>query len=213
MRARMKTGDAELIERLKLLGELRAQPMFGGVGAYLDGVFFAIVWDGAVYFKVDDSTRTDYEHAGMPAFRPFADKAPMRGYYEVPTSVLASDRQLREWAQRSASIAKSKRKPRATAEGLRNLGRVSRAQLGRVGIRTRAELERVGSVAAFRAVERESGRRASLNLLYALEAALLDLRGNQLPLSLRRDLRAAVGRTTVQHKGTPARRGRASKLS
>lgn len=212
MSARMRSGDAELIERLEVLGELRAQPMSGGVGAYLDGVFFAIVWDGAVYFKVDDSTRGDYERAQMPAFRPFADKPAMRGYYEVPASVLASDRQLREWAQRAAAIAKSKRKPRGTAQRLRNVGRVSRAQLARVGIRTRAELERVGSVAAFRAVERESGRRASLHLLYALEAALLDLRANQLPISLRRDLRTAVGRAAVERKGPPARRGKSSKL-
>ncbi len=55
-----------------------------------------------------------------------------------------------------------------------NLGAASARMLGRVGITTQAQLRRMGSVAAFAAVK-AAGEPASLNLLWALEAALSNL--------------------------------------
>ena len=76
---------------------------------------------------------------------------------------------------------------------LLNLGKVSRGWLDAVGIRSRAELERVGAVEAFRRVE-AAGFRPSVNLLYALHAALLDLHWTILPPKVREDLRRQAGR-------------------
>ena len=76
---------------------------------------------------------------------------------------------------------------------LLNLGKVSRGWLDAVGIRSRAELERVGAVEAFRRIE-AAGFRPSVNLLYALHAALLDLHWTILPPKVREDLRRQAGR-------------------
>jgi TfoX/Sxy family transcriptional regulator of competence genes len=56
---------------------------------------------------------------------------------------------------------------------LKNLGPVSLEWLSVVGIHSRADLEELGSVETYRLV-RLHGFNASLNLLYALEAALRD---------------------------------------
>jgi DNA transformation protein len=75
---------------------------------------------------------------------------------------------------------------------LRNLGPVSRGWLAEVGVTELADLEAVGSVEAYRRVRDRYGRRATLNLLYTLGGALLDLRWDQLPADRRRQLRAEV---------------------
>lgn len=80
---------------------------------------------------------------------------------------------------------------RDSGEALRNLGPVSRRWLAEVGIETRAALERAGSLGAYRKV-RESGVRVSLNLLYALEGALLDVHWTKLPPDLKRRLATAA---------------------
>ena len=56
---------------------------------------------------------------------------------------------------------------------LRNIGPASTAWLAAVGVASRDDLERLGSVAAFARVRRVQPR-ATLNLLWALEAALAD---------------------------------------
>ena len=58
-------------------------------------------------------------------------------------------------------------------EKLRNIGPKSAAWLRQVGLRSRADLEAVGTVEAFMRVKR-AGFKPSLNLLYALEGALRD---------------------------------------
>ena len=63
---------------------------------------------------------------------------------------------------------------------LRNVGPKSAAWLRQVGVRTQGDLEALGAVAAFIKVKR-AGFRPSLNLLYALEGALLGCHWQQVP--------------------------------
>lgn len=74
---------------------------------------------------------------------------------------------------------------------LRNLGPRSEAWLNAVGIKTRAELEEVGSVVAYRWVV-EHGFAPSLNLLYALEGALRDVHWAELDAEVKDRLRRDV---------------------
>ena len=71
---------------------------------------------------------------------------------------------------------------------LRNLGPVSAEMLQALGITTRAELERVGPVLAYRALK-EAQPGVSLNLLYALYGALTGQRWDQLSETTRARLR------------------------
>lgn len=73
---------------------------------------------------------------------------------------------------------------------LKNLGTVSREWLTAVGIRSRIELEEIGSVEAYRLV-RSHGFNASLNLLYALEAALHDEHWTELAPDVKARLKVA----------------------
>lgn len=79
----------------------------------------------------------------------------------------------------------------STQEKLRNIGPKSAAWLRQVGLRSRADLESVGAVEAFMRVKR-AGFKPSLNLLYALQGALLDCHWQEVPESRRTDLVAAA---------------------
>jgi len=62
---------------------------------------------------------------------------------------------------------------------LRNIGPKSAAWLRQVGLRSREDLQAAGAVGAFVKVRR-AGFKPSLNLLYALEGALLDCHWQEL---------------------------------
>ncbi|MBI5431317.1 MAG: TfoX/Sxy family DNA transformation protein [Planctomycetes bacterium] len=198
-----------VLDRLGRVAPVVAKRMFGGFGLYVDGVFCALIADGRLYFKVDDSNRADFERAGMEPFQPFPDQATTMGYYEVPERVLADDARLKPWVEKALGVARSaatKKKParkKASASTpiakLDNLGPQSAAWLAAVGVKTRADLVRVGSVRVFELV-RAAGFAASLNLLWALEATLLGVRWNRLPDDVKRELRARAGRSAPKRK-------------
>ncbi|MDH5824871.1 TfoX/Sxy family protein [Luteimonas sp. RD2P54] len=87
---------------------------------------------------------------------------------------------------------------------MRNIGPKSAAWLRQVGLRTREDLEAAGPVEAFMRVRR-AGFRPSLNLLYALEGALLDCHWQEVPDDRRRQLVEAAEAATAD---LPAPRGR-----
>ncbi len=75
---------------------------------------------------------------------------------------------------------------------LRNLGPASERMLEAAGIRTPEQLDELGSVEAYRRVV-DSGGHASMNLLWALEGALLGLDWRELPARRKQELRTALG--------------------
>jgi len=79
--------------------------MFGGVGIYSDGVFFAVIDNDTLFFKVDDALRPQYRKAQMPPFAPIPGKPAMEGYYQVPPRVLEDAEELARWARQSIALA------------------------------------------------------------------------------------------------------------
>lgn len=79
----------------------------------------------------------------------------------------------------------------ATPAKMRNVGPKSAAWLRQVGLRTREDLESAGAVDAFMRVKR-AGFKPSMNLLYALEGALLDCHWQEVPQPRREELVAAA---------------------
>lgn len=77
------------------------------------------------------------------------------------------------------------------SEKLRNIGPKSMAWLRQTGIRTLADLHAVGSLAAFVRIKR-AGFKPSLNLLYALEGAILDCHWQEIPDERRSELIVAA---------------------
>jgi DNA transformation protein len=94
---------------------VRARSMFGGVGLYSGDLFFALLDDDVLYFKVDDSTRSRFEERGMGPFRPGGDGGEVMQYYEVPTEVMEDAEALAPWAAEAVEVARrarTRRKPR-----------------------------------------------------------------------------------------------------
>ncbi|MBA3265688.1 MAG: TfoX/Sxy family protein [Nocardioidaceae bacterium] len=76
---------------------------------------------------------------------------------------------------------------------MRNLGPASEQMLCAAGICTPEELDKVGAVEAYRRAL-DAGAHPSLNFLWSLEAALLDLDWRDLPAARKADLRAQADR-------------------
>jgi DNA transformation protein len=100
-----------VLEQLSGADGISSRRMFGGFGLYRNDVFFAIISDDTLFFKVSDSSRADYETRGMARFRPYRDKPQVSmSYYEVPADVIEDAEECVRWAMRAvaASVAKEK---------------------------------------------------------------------------------------------------------
>ena len=98
-----------VLEQLGRVTPVTGKAMFGGVGIYAQGVFFALIAEDRLYFKVDDFTRPDFERRGMEPFRPFGEDSAL-GYYEVPEDVMEDVAQLESWMRNAIDVAaKAKR--------------------------------------------------------------------------------------------------------
>lgn len=78
--------------------------MFGGVGIYANGLFFALIDDDVLYLKTDESLRPEFEAAGCQVFAPFGADKPM-SYWTAPTEALDDQDILLEWARKSLAVA------------------------------------------------------------------------------------------------------------
>jgi DNA transformation protein len=112
-----------VIEQLGRVVGVEWKRMFGGVGLYADEMFFALIDDDVVYFKVGDLNRADFESAGSRPFRPYGDERVSMSYYELPVDVLEDPGRLRTWIEKSLAVAKSaaatkqRKKSRPTSSG------------------------------------------------------------------------------------------------
>jgi len=98
-----------VVDQLAELGFVTVKKMFGGAGVYYDGLIFGLLADDVLYFKVDDSNKSDYVRAGMEPFQPFDDKPMVMPYYEVPVDILENRELLAEWAMKALSASRNNR--------------------------------------------------------------------------------------------------------
>ena len=108
-------------EQLERVTPVALRRMFGGIGIYSRGFFFALMDNDTLFFKVDETNRADFEEKGMGPFRPFGDDRMSMQYYEVPAEILEDAELLRPWVHKSvtAAMRKSARKrlrPRRIAD-------------------------------------------------------------------------------------------------
>lgn len=99
-----------VLEQLGRVTPVTSRRMFGGVGIYAEGFFFALIGGDALYLKVDDSNRGDFETAGMSPFRPFGDERTSMNYYELPADLLEDPDRLRPWVDGAIAVARAARK-------------------------------------------------------------------------------------------------------
>jgi DNA transformation protein len=103
-----------VLEQLGRVRPVTTRRMFGGVGIYAEGAFFALMDNDTLFFKVDDSTRPEFEARGAKPFQPFGEGTTlMTGYYEVPAEVLERVDLLAGWMAKSIRVAETKAKEKA----------------------------------------------------------------------------------------------------
>jgi DNA transformation protein len=89
-----------VMKLLAPLGSVSVKSMFGGTGIFHEGSMFALIIGTGLFFKVNDSNRSNYEQAG-------SNKHGRMPYYQVPTDVFQDETKLLNWARESISIAHS----------------------------------------------------------------------------------------------------------
>jgi DNA transformation protein len=96
-----------VIDQLAATAKVVSRRMFGGVGLYANELFFGLIAEDTLYFKVDDSNRGDYIRRGCKPFRPRAREpdAYSMNYFEVPADVIEDTDELSVWARKALSVA------------------------------------------------------------------------------------------------------------
>ena len=98
-------------DQIGRVAPVRSRPMFGGLGLYSADLFFGVVDDDVVYFKVDDATRPRYVKRRMKPFDPMG--SPMNGYWQVPPDVIEDADELASWVREALEVAeRAGKKPR-----------------------------------------------------------------------------------------------------
>ena len=112
------------LELLAPLGRTSSRRMFGGRALYIDDLCMALIFNDALYLKVNDESRAAFERAGC---RPFVyetkdgDHAAL-GYYTAPDEAMESPAEMIPWARRAlaaavAARAKAPKKKAAATKG------------------------------------------------------------------------------------------------
>ena len=88
---------------------ISAKAMFGGYGIYQDGLVFAIIADDKLWFKVDETNKTDYQTAKSKPFtyKGHNDKVYEMSYWELPPEVLENHSEIAEWVVKSVNVARA----------------------------------------------------------------------------------------------------------
>jgi len=71
-----------VLDQLSGVRHVRARAMFGGIGLYMDDIFFGILAADVLYFKVGETNRPDYDAAGSR--RPVDDDAVLQRAHRRP---------------------------------------------------------------------------------------------------------------------------------
>lgn len=88
---------------------LRAENQFGGVALYFTDVLFGILFDDALYLKVNDFTRPHFEAYGMGPLKPYGEEGSSLQYYRVPGRILENPEALRNWTREALAVALEKK--------------------------------------------------------------------------------------------------------
>jgi DNA transformation protein and related proteins len=120
--------DPEFIRELfSPFGPVTVKRMFGGAGIWCDGLMFALVFDGAIFLKVDDGSIPDFEREGSKPFVYTRAKSKGRvgraslSYWRLPERLYDDPEELSVWAARAFAVAERKKfAPRARARAERN---------------------------------------------------------------------------------------------
>ena len=108
--------DPEFIRELFApFGPVTVRRMFGGAGIWAEGLMFALVFDGAIFLKVDEASIPDFKREGSRPFVYTRAKSPGKvgraslSYWRLPERLYDDPDELALWAARALAIAEHKK--------------------------------------------------------------------------------------------------------
>lgn len=108
--------DPEFIrELLAPFGPVTIKRMFGGAGIWSEGLMFGLIFDGAIFLKVDETSIPDFEREGSKPFVFTRAKSKGRvgraslSYWRLPERLYDDPDELAVWANRALTIAERKK--------------------------------------------------------------------------------------------------------
>jgi DNA transformation protein and related proteins len=115
--------DPEFIRELFApFGAVSTRRMFGGAGIWSEGLMFALIFDGAIFLRVDEASIPDFEREGSKPFVYTRAKSKGRvgraslSYWRLPERLYDDPEELAVWARRALAIAERKKfKPKGRA--------------------------------------------------------------------------------------------------
>lgn len=98
---------SHVIETFRAFGPVEARAMFGGWGIYHEGLFFALILDEALYLKVDDENKAEFESRGLPAcvYETKVGERITMHYHAAPEEALENADAMVPWAKSAYGAA------------------------------------------------------------------------------------------------------------
>lgn len=101
-----------IIEQLSFVHGLRVRGMFSGYGIFQDDCMFALIIADQLYFKVDTTTRAEFEAKSLSPFTYVArGKLVEVQYFEAPPEVFDELDEMRSWVHKALTVAVKAKKP------------------------------------------------------------------------------------------------------
>ncbi|MEH6605285.1 MAG: TfoX/Sxy family protein [Pseudomonadales bacterium] len=97
---------ASVVDLMQSVGPVSARRMFGGHGLFLDGLMIALVSQGTLYLKTDQSSAAEFFDLGLESFT-YTRKGKIcsLSYVQAPEEVLDNTEEMLEWGNKAYSAA------------------------------------------------------------------------------------------------------------
>jgi DNA transformation protein len=101
-------GPDFITELFSGFGPVSVRRMFSGAGVFADGLMIALVVDGVIYLKTDDSLVPLFEREGQAPFRYRSGdgQRTLNSYWRMPERLYDEPEELAEWARLSLAAAR-----------------------------------------------------------------------------------------------------------
>lgn len=87
-------------------GPITLRRMFGGHGLFRDGIMFGLLFDDALYLKVDARNIGDFQSLGLGRFDYLRQgKRVGLSYYQAPDTLMDDAEEAARWARRAFEAA------------------------------------------------------------------------------------------------------------
>ena len=142
--------DPEFIRDLFApFGPVVVRRMFGGAGIFREGLMFGLLFDGAIFLRVDQDSIPDFEREGSQPFVYTRAKSPGKvgraslSYWRLPERLYDDPEELVVWATRALAIVQRKKTAPRARTGAKKKGNAPRPSKRRAPRRSQPGKSRV----------------------------------------------------------------------